>query len=440
MATALRGSVVEAADRAMASSGDHPRAEKAAATITTQYKHDPSGKQMSAVTWAGTKSIKTVELPKPTITDDNDVIVKMTSSAICGSDLHLYHGNVAGMKSGQIVGHEPMGVVESVGSQVRNIKPGDRVVASFCLACGNCYYCKQEQYSCCDYTNPSISEEKMFGARTAGLLGHPSMLGAIAGGQAEYFRIPLADVNCLRVPSDMPDDKVLFLSDILPTAWHGNELAEVGRNDVVAIWGAGPVGILTAQCAFNRGARRVILVDNVPYRLDFASKVLPKVETVNFASGRDTAEKQIQQLCRDEPAGAPDAVIECVGMHYTNSFLHRVEMALGLETDSPEAFNAAITAVKKGGRIAVIGAYGGYANHVLLGAIMEKGLRIASGQTPVQKYWKLLLDKVRNNELDPSVIITHHMKLQDAARAYEMFDVKSDEVIKIVLQPGTTEA
>jgi len=275
----------------------------------------------------------------------------------------------------------------------------------------------------------------MFGQKTAGLLGHPTLMGNIDGGQAEYIRVPFGDVNCLLLPSadELPDEKVLFLSDILPTAWNANELAEVGRDDVVAIWGAGPVGLLAAQCAFARGARRVIMVDNQAYRLDFAKKILKGVETVNFSS--EAAEKQILRLCKDEPAGAPDCAIEAVGMHYANSYLHRVEMALGLETDSPEALNSAIVAVRKGGRIAAIGAYAGFANHFHIGAFMEKGLSMRSGQTPVQKWWRELLDRVRRGELDPSVIITHHLPLSEAANAYKMFNEKTDNVIKVVLHP-----
>ena len=278
-------------------------------------------------------------------------------------------------------------------------------------------------------------------ARTAGLLGHPEIMGGIPGGQAEYLRVPFAEVNCLALPSEaeLPDDKVLFLSDILPTAWHGNELAQVNAGDVVAIWGAGPVGLLSAQVAFSRGAKRVIIVDEVDYRLDFAKKILPKIETVNFKKGSSTdtaGESQVLKLCQNEPAGAPDCCIECVGMHYAHSYVHRMEMAVGLETDPPEALNAAILAVRKGGRVAAIGAYAGMCNHFNIGAMMEKCLSIRSGQTPVQRYWKDVLGKIRSGELDPSVVITHHLPLEDAPRAYKMFDEKTDNVIKVVLRPS----
>jgi threonine dehydrogenase-like Zn-dependent dehydrogenase len=440
MSTMLPGRVVQMADKVMGAMGVSPKAEEVAnSCITTKYKADASGAKMQAVHWTGNKTITTEMCAKPALTDECDAIIRMTSSAICGSDLHLFLGNVPGMTSGQILGHEPMGIVESVGSKVTTLKPGDRVAACFCLACGECYYCKKELFSSCERTNPSITSEKMMGARNSGLLGHPELMGGIAGGQAEYFRVPFADINCLKLPpqSELPDDKVLFLSDILPTAWHGNELASVGQGDVVAIWGSGPVGILSAQCAFARGAKRVIIVDNIEYRLDFAKELMPKIETVDFSkSSTSTAgERQVLDLCQNEPAGAPDCCIECVGMHYAHSMVHRVEMAMGLETDSPEALNAAIFACRKGGRVAAIGAYGGYCNHFNIGAFMEKCLSMRSGQTPVQHYWKELLGKVQRGELDPSVVITHHMSLRDAPKAYQIFNDKMDNVIKIVLKP-----
>jgi threonine dehydrogenase-like Zn-dependent dehydrogenase len=442
----LPGSVVDMADKAMHAMGISERAQEASNVTTTKPKHDPSGAKMQAVHWTGNKSVSVSECPKPAVTDDSDVVIRITSTAICGSDLHLYVGCVPGMKSGQVLGHEPMGIVESVGPKVTKVKPGDRVVIPFCLACGECWYCKHELFSSCERTNPSVTQEKMMGARTAGLLGHPELMGGIPGGQAEFLRVPFGDVNCLKVPpqTELPDEKVLFLSDILPTAWHGTELARVQEGDVVAIWGAGPVGLLTAQCAFARGAKRVIIVDNQEYRLDFAKKILPKIETVDFSqySTSTAGEKRVLELCQTEPAGAPDCCVDCVGMHYAHSTVHKLEMAVGMETDSPEALNACIMACRKGGRIAGIGAYAGLCNHFNIGAFMEKCLEMRSGQTPVQKYWKELLEKVRTGKLDPSVVITHRMPLKDAAKAYQIFDNKDDNVIKIVLSAdqGATAA
>jgi len=438
MASMLPGSVVNMADKVMHATGISPRAEQAANVTTTKPKSDPSGARMQAVHWTGKNSVTVSDCPKPAITDEADAVIRITSTAICGSDLHLYTGCVPGMRSGQVLGHEPMGIVESVGPKVTSIKPGDRVVIPFCLACGECYYCKQQLFSSCERTNPSITAEKMMGARTSGLLGHPEMLGGIPGGQAEFLRVPFADVNCLVVPpeTELPDEKVLFLSDILPTAWHGTELASVNQGDVVAIWGAGPVGLLIAQCAFARGAKRVIMVDNVPFRLQFAKRLYPKVETVNFAedSTSTAGEKKVLELCQNEPAGAPDACIDCVGMHYAHSTIHKMEMAVGMETDSPEALNACIVACRKGGRIGGIGAYAGLCNHFNIGAFMEKCLSMRSGQTPVQRYWKELLGKVQRGELDPSVIVTHRMPLSEASKAYQIFNDKTDDVIKVVLK------
>jgi threonine dehydrogenase-like Zn-dependent dehydrogenase len=279
------------------------------------------------------------------------------------------------------------------------------------------------------------------GQRTAAILGFNTMTAGLAGAQADYIRVPVADVNCLLVPredSNIPDEKLLFLSDILCTSWFGTELAEVKENDIVAIWGAGPVGLLAAQCSFARGARRVILVDNIAYRLEFAQKIMPKIETIDFSKepqGGSAGEKKVLELCKNEPYHAPDACIECVGVHYAHAFMHRMEMALGLETDTPEALNAAIFACRKGGRIGCIGAYIGTCNHFNIGALMMKNISLHTGPIPVQKYWRKLYDMVKSGKLDPSVIITHRMQLDDAPKAYQIFNEKLDDVVKIVLSP-----
>ena len=274
------------------------------------------------------------------------------------------------------------------------------------------------------------------GQRTAALLGFNKITAGLDGAQADYVRVPIADVNCLVVPkedSNLTDEKLLFLSDILCTSWFGTELADVKQNDVVAIWGAGPVGLLAAQCSFARGARRVILVDNVAYRLEFAKKILPKIETVDFSQESGSAgEKKVLELCKDEKYHAPDCCIECVGMHYAHSMVHRMEMAVGLETDTPEALNAAIFACRKGGHIGSIGAYAGMCNHFNIGALMMKNITLKSGPIPVQKYWHELYDMIKAGKLDPSVIITHRMSLEDAPKAYQIFNEKLDDVVKVV--------
>jgi threonine dehydrogenase-like Zn-dependent dehydrogenase len=280
----------------------------------------------------------------------------------------------------------------------------------------------------------------MMGGHTAGIIGFSELNAGLQGAQAEFVRVPIADVNLLQVPNDsnLTDEKVLLLSDILCTAWFGTELANVSQGDVVAIWGAGPVGQLAAECSFARGAKRVIMVDNVKDRLEFARRMNPKTEIVDFSqdSTSSAGEKQVLELCKNEVARAPDCCIEAVGMHYAHSFIHRVEMMAGLETDTPEALNAAIFACKKGGRIGSIGAYVGFANHFNIGTMMMKNITLASGQVPVQKYWNHLLDMIRRGEIHPEKIITHRMKLDQAPQAYKMFNDKEDGCIKVLLTPN----
>ena len=427
--------------------------------------HDHNVNQQT-LQWMGTKHVEVVDSPKPLVTDDNDALVKITSSCICGSDLHLYLGAMpgtiaafilviffhlsmpnnftifsilhrTGMKKHDIMGHEVMGIVESVGPSVRTLSVGDRVVVAFDIACGSCVYCKNGHFSGCDNTNPSKEQEMLYGHHTAGIFGYSQLTGGYEGGQAEFARVPLADVNCLKLPSEseLPDDKVVLLSDVLSTAWHANELGRVAKGDSVAIWGAGPVGILAAHCAQVRGASRVVLIDQEDYRLQFAKEKLPGVETINFKT-RKTLD-QLHELFVDEDKRyiGPDVVIEAVGFHYVNSFSHWFQMALKLETDPSEILNELIYAVRKGGRIAVVGVYAGVTNGFNIGAFMEKGLTMAAGQTPVQKYWKHLLGLIQDGTLHPEMIITHHVPLKNASEAYKMFNEKEDGCIKVVLKP-----
>lgn len=390
---------------------------------------------MLAAAWRGKKSIKVEERPVPLLTDPTDVVIKVTATAICGSDLHLYLKGVAGMKSGDILGHEPMGVVEQVGPEVKNVKVGDRVVIAFDLGCGHCYYCNHQLFSSCNSTNPSKVQEAMYGDACGGFLGYSHLTGGWPGGQAEYLRVPFADVNCLKVPDSLTDEQVLFLSDILPTAWHGCELGEVHEGDNVAIWGAGPVGQLAAQCARHRGAKQVFLIDSVPYRLEFAKATLgADIHTINF---KDTnVIKTLKELTEE----GPDVCIDCTGSHYATNLLHKVEYALQLELDTPEIVNECVEACRKGGRISVIAAYIGYVNHFNLGAFMEKQLTMRGGQTPCQKYWPTLLEKVKTGALDPTKIITHKLPLEEAADGYHVFNEKTDNCIKVVLYPGGVPA
>eukprot|EP00877_Chromochloris_zofingiensis_P012796 jgi/Chrzof1/7770/Cz02g36040.t1 len=406
--------------------------------VTVTSRTDPDRK-MKALEWRGSKSVGVYDVPKPMVTDPTDVILRVTSTAICGSDLHLFVGGVAGVKSGDVLGHEFMGIVEEVGDEVTKIQRGDRVVACFDIGCGSCYFCKQENYSCCKNTNPSVVIDAMWGQGTAGFYGYSHLTGGWQGGQAEYVRVPFADLNLLKVPEGVPDEQVLFLSDILPTAWHANELGEVHEGDVVAIWGAGPVGILAAHCAKHRGARRIVLIDNQTYRLEYAASKIPGLETIDFSKTKTL--QALKELCANEEAGAPDVVIEAVGLHYANTLIHKVEMALMMETDQCEVLNECLVAVKKGGRVSIVGAYAGWTNHFNVGALMEKQLTIRGGQTPCQKYWPVLLDLVLTGQLDPAMVITHELPLEDAAKGYKLFNDKKDGCIKVVLKPmGDTVA
>lgn len=384
-------------------------------SVSSKCQSDPSGARMKCVVYNGKRSVSIAECPKPALTESHDAIVRVTKTAICGTDLHLYNRSDSSFKMHEVIGHEAMGIVESVGPDVKNVKIGDKVVISCMIACGKCYFCRHTEYSLCT-------------GNEAGL----------AGGQAEYVHVPVADVNLLVIEPEwnLSDDKVILLSDILCTAWFGTELGNVVKDDVVAIWGAGPVGQLTAQLSVLRGARRVILVDEVKYRLDFAKTSIPQVEIVNFSEvdSETTGANKVSEICRDELGGGPDVCIDCVGKHYAHSLLHQAEMMAGLETDTPESVNSAIQACRKGGRVAIVGAYTGQCNHFNLGMIMQKNLTVRSGQIPVQRYWYALLEKVKRGEIDTSKLITHHMALENASEAYQMFNDKIDGVMKVVLE------
>jgi len=397
-------------------------------TCTITSKKDEKHK-MRAVEYHGKKTMKVRERPRPLVTDPADVILKVTTTCICGSDLHMYVGFMPGMKNGDVCGHEFMGVVESVGPEVQNLKPGDRVVTAFDIACNQCPPCHRQEYSCCDTTNPSKEQELLYGDRLAGFFGYSHLTGGWEGGQAEFVRVPFADMNCLKVPEELDDEHAIFLSDILPTAWHANELGRVGEGDNVAIWGAGPVGLFAAHCAFIRGAARVVLIDSVQYRLDFAKKKLHAVVTIN------RKDKNVYKELRSIFPEGPDVAIEAVGFHYVESLVHKLETTLNLETDTSEILNELIYTVRKAGRIGIVGVYAGYANHFNVGAMMEKGLTIAAGQTPVQKYWPTLLPLVQSGRIDSTLPITHVLPLSEAPRAFQIFNDKEDGCVKVLLKP-----
>jgi threonine dehydrogenase-like Zn-dependent dehydrogenase len=334
------------------------------------------------------------------------------------------------MQKHDVMGHEFMGIVEDVGSDVKNIQKGDRVVCSFDLGCGQCRFCKDlKLFSCCDITNPSKEMEKLYGHRISGMHGYSHLTGGYEGGQACFARVPFADVNTLKLPKDIPDKHVILLSDVLPTAWWANELGDVGKGDIVAIWGAGPVGQLAAHCAQVRGAKQVILIDCVQYRLDFAKKNMPEVQTINF-------EKQnVKDALTEMTGDGPDVGIEAVGFHYTKELSSKIQMGLKLETDPSDMLNEIIYCVRKGGRIGVVGVYAAKTNNYNIGAFMEKAMTMRAGQTPVQRYWHQLFQMVKDGILKPQMVITHELPLEKAPQGYKIFNEKEDGVVKIVMHP-----
>jgi threonine dehydrogenase-like Zn-dependent dehydrogenase len=382
---------------------------------------------MHALIWHGKKNIQYVEKPKPTITDPQDVLLKVTATSICGSDLHLYTGAMMDMYDGDILGHEFMGIIEEVGSDVKTLQKGQRVVVAFDIACGKCSYCQRQEYTCCDTTNPSKLMEKMYGHRTAALYGYSHLTGGVPGGQAEYVRVPFADVNCLIIPDNVPDEKALYLTDVIPTAYHGVALGDVKEGSTVAIWGLGPIGLMIARWAQILKASRIVGIDCVPERMEIAKRILG-IDVINFKE-QDTV-KTLMELI----PGGPDVAIEAAGFEYSTTWKHKVERALSLETDTADILTEMITAVRKCGTVSIIGVYSGTCNHFPIGTMMEKSLIVKGGQSPTQKYWKMALEKIQSGELDPTFIISHKAKLSDGPELYKKFYDK-DGVIKVFLRP-----
>lgn len=395
---------------------------------------------MKAVVWCAPYQVKVENVPEPTILNRRDAIIRVTSTCICGSDLHLVDGFIPFMKPGDILGHEPMGIVEEVGPGVdkNKLSVGDRVVVPFLIACGNCFYCKRELYSCCDNTNPkSHMAETMFGHATAGVLGYSHLTGGYAGGQAEYLRVPLADVNCQKMPEDLDDDKIVFLSDIFPTGFMAVEHCQIRSDDTVAVWGCGPVGQFVIRSAFLLGAHQVIAIDD-------ASKVPERMEMARQggATTIDMHDEYVYDRLLDLTAGlGPDVCIDAVGMEahgYTamENLYDKIKTNLFMETERPHVIRQAVQCCRKGGTLSIPGVYGGFADKIPLGAIMNKSLTIKTGQTHVHKYVPQLLDYIRQGRIDPSFVITHRLPLSQAAHAFKMFREKTDGCIKVVLDPA----
>jgi threonine dehydrogenase-like Zn-dependent dehydrogenase len=392
---------------------------------------------MRANVWSGRNTVQVENVPDPQILNSRDAIVRITSTAICGSDLHLYDGYIPTMKRGDILGHEFMGEVVELGPEVRNLSIGDRVVVPFPIACGACDRCQRGLYSACENTNPNAGmAEKMFGHATCGIFGYSHLTGGYAGGQAEYARVPFADVGPIKVDSGLEDEQVLFLSDIFPTGFMGAEMAEPSPDKVIAVWGAGPVGQFAIASARLLGAERVIAIDRFDYRLRMAREEAGATETINFEDQPDV----VEQLKEMTGGRGPDSVIDAVGMEATHgraavAAYDRAKQAARLETERPHALREAIMACRPGGIVSVIGVYGGFMDKFPAGAFMNKGLTMRTGQCHVQRYMRPLLDRVMNGEIDPSFVVTHRLDLDEAPNGYETFKHKRDNCVKVVLKP-----
>jgi threonine dehydrogenase-like Zn-dependent dehydrogenase len=391
--------------------------------------------RVKALVWHGVDDVRVDTVPDPELVAPTDIIVRITATAICGSDLHLLDGFQPGMKEGDVLGHEPMGIVEEVGSEVRNLARGDRVVVPFIIACGECFFCQQEMYAACERSNPNGDMmAKAVGHRAAGAFGFSHLLGGFAGGQAEFLRVPYADVGPQKIESDLPDEKVLFLSDIFPTGWMAAENAEIEPGDTVAVWGAGPVGQMAIQSAWMMGAARVISIDRVPERLEM-STISGGAEVINFED-----QKVKEQLDEMTDGRGPDRCIDAVGCEAHNhgavdSVLDAAKKALKLGTDRAHVLRETIMCCRTGGSVSVPGVYVGMIDKFPFGAAMNKGLTIKTGQTHVQRYTKQLLDLIENESIDPSFVISHRAPLSDAPELYKTFRDKADGCTKVVLTP-----
>jgi threonine dehydrogenase-like Zn-dependent dehydrogenase len=390
---------------------------------------------MKALCWYGRNNVRVEQVPDPAIINPHDAVVRITRTAICGSDLHIYDGYIPSMQGGDILGHEFMGEVVEVGPEVKNLKRGDRVVVPFTISCGNCYYCLNDLWSLCDNSNPNAwMAEGLYGSSGAGLYGYSHLYGGYAGGQAEFARVPFADHGPLKVPDGIPDEQVLFLSDIFPTGYMAAENCAIRPGDTVAVWGCGPVGQFAIKSAFMLGAERVIAIDRFSERLRMAERE-GHATTINYELKTDV----VEELKEMTGGRGPDACIDAVGLesHGTGMdwYYDRAKHAVRMETDRPYVLRQAIQSCRKGGTVSIPGVYGGFIDKVPMGAAFAKGLTLKMGQTHVQRYLHPLLDRIGNGEIDPSFIITHRLQLDEAPQAYKTFRDKQDECIKVVLTP-----
>ncbi len=391
---------------------------------------------MKAVCWMGTRNIQTLTVPDPKLVNPHDIIIKVTRTAICGSDLHLYDGYIPTMVAGDVLGHEFMGIVEEVGPEVKNLQRGDRVVVPFTIACGNCFFCKKDLWSLCDNTNPNAQvAETMYGYSGSALFGYSHIYGGYAGGQAQYARIPHADVGCLKIENDLPDEKLLFLTDIFPTGYMGAENGNIQPGDTVAVWGCGPVGLFAIASAYMMGAERVIAIDRFPERLRLAREYCGAT-TIDYSED----DVLVVEALRDLTGGiGPDVCIDAVGMEaHSNTFVglyDKIKQSLFLETDRPFVLRQAFQSIRKGGTLSIPGVYGGVLDKVNFGAAFGKGIKMAMGQTHMHKYLKPLLQRIENKEIDPTFLISHRIGIEEASEMYNVWAKKLDQVTKIVIDP-----
>jgi threonine dehydrogenase-like Zn-dependent dehydrogenase len=390
---------------------------------------------MRALCYYGKEDVRVETVPDPEILNPRDAIIRVTSTAICGSDLHIYDGFIPTMEKGDVLGHEFMGEVVDVGSENRRLKIGDRVVVPFTISCGQCFFCKQQLWSLCDNSNPNAwMAEKLYGYSAAGLFGYSHMYGGYPGGQAQYARVPFADVGPLRVPDSLRDEQVLFLSDIFPTGYMAAENCQIAPGDTVAVWGCGPVGQFAIQSAYLLGAERVIAIDRFPERLAMAA-------AVSRAHVLDYSQVDVLEALRELTGGqGPDSCIDAVGLeaHGTtlDAWYDRAKTATYMATDRPHALRQAISACRKGGTVSIPGVYGGWLDKFPLGAAFAKGLTLKMGQTHMHRYMPRLLDHIEKGDIDPSVIITHRVGLEEAPEMYRTFRDKQDDCIKVVMKPS----
>ncbi len=389
---------------------------------------------MKALTWHGKSDIRCESVPDPKIQHPRDAIIKVTACAICGSDLHIFNGVMPGMEGGDILGHETMGEVVEVGAENKALKVGDRVVVPFTISCGECFFCKKGFFSGCERTNPDKEKaEKLWGHSPAGLFGYTHLLGGYAGGQAEYLRVPYADVGPIKVPNGMSDEQVLFLSDIFPTGYMAADFCNIQPEDTIAIWGCGPVGQFAIKSAFLLGAARVIAIDTVPERLAMAAA--SGAITIDFM--KEDVYDRIQDLTHGRGA---DACIDAVGTEPRtgasfDSVIDRVKVATFMGTDRPHVLRQAIQSCRNFGIVSIVGVYGGLLDNIPMGSAINRGLTFRMAQTPVQHYLPKLLDRVERGEIDPSFVITHTASLEEGPELYKTFRDKKDGCIKVVLKP-----